>query len=166
MSWFRLTYLIILSLLVNSSVFADTFIVTNTNNTGAGSLRDAIEQAARNGTAVTDYIHFNIPANRGPALIRIPHNNLLPELSSNLVIDGTTQPGAAMGASSAKLTLSLEGNSAASDYFSVFLLNSLTDVSIYGLMIQALVFDRVTSLPPPNTFAIIIHGGSGINIGA
>ena len=166
MSWFRLTYLIILSLLVNSSVFADTFIVTNTNNTGAGSLRDAIEQAARNGTAVTDYIHFNIPANRGPALIRIPHNNLLPELSSNLVIDGTTQPGPAMGASSAKLTLSLEGNSAASDYFSVFLLNSLTDVSIYGLMIQALVFDRVTSLPPPNTFAIIIHGGSEINIGA
>jgi len=166
MSGLRLTYLIILSLLVYPSVFADTFIVTNTNNTGAGSLRDALEQATRNGTAVTDYIHFNIPANRGPVLIRIPHNNLLPELSSNLVIDGTTQPGPVMGASSAKLTLSLEGNSAASDYFSVFLMNNLTDVSIYGLMIQSLVFDRATSLAPPNAFAIIIHGGNGINIGA
>ncbi|MBC7851367.1 MAG: hypothetical protein H7Y31_16610, partial [Chitinophagaceae bacterium] len=150
----------------HTSAFADIFVVTNTNNAGAGSLRDALDQAARNGTVVTDYIHFNVPANRGPALIRVPHSDLLPDLSSNLVIDGSTQPGAVLGSSSAKLTISLEGNSSATDFFYLFRLNQLQDVEIYGLFLQVLIFDRATGQPPPNTIAIYMQGGAAIQVGA
>lgn len=162
----RLIYLIFCCIAFTQAGFADTFLVTNTNNSGPGSLRDAIEQADRNGTSVTDYINFNIPANRGPAVIRIQFNQLLPALSSNLVIDGTTQPGAPLGNSSAKLTISLEGNTSATDYLQIFELNGLNNVSIYGLFLQALVFDRTSFIPPPNTFGILIRGGSDISIGA
>jgi gliding motility-associated-like protein len=162
----KLLYLILLFTFLCKVGNADTFIVINTNNTGPGSLRDALEQAERNGTAVTDFIHFNIPANRGPATIRVQYNQLLPSLSSNLVIDGTTQPGAPLGASSAKVTISLEGFTSASDYFYLFELNNLSHVSIFGLFLQSMVFDRATMQPPPNIFGILIRGGNNIDIGA
>lgn len=142
------------------------FVVTNTNNTGAGSLRDALEQAERNGTTEIDYINFNIPANRGPALIKIPVDMLLPSLSSRLVIDGTTQPGLPLGVSGAKLTLSLEGRTTNKDFLYIFELNNLIEVSIYGLSMQSLAQDPATGLNPPEVQGIIVRGGSGIRIGA
>jgi len=158
-------HFLLISLFISYVGSAATFTVTNTNDTGPGSLRDALEQASRNGTAVTDFINFNIPVNRGPALIKISPLNLLPALSSNLVIDGTTQPGLSLGASSAKVTLSLEGRSSSTDNLVVFLLEDLDRVSIYGLAMTAAVVDQTTGLPPPNMFAILIHGGSNITIG-
>lgn len=162
----RLSILFLLiTLLISNRIIAATFIVTNTNDTGPGSLRDALEQAARNGSATTDYINFNIPITRGPALIKISPLNLLPALSSNLIIDGSTQPGLALGASSAKVTLSLEGRSSATDNLVIFLAENLNQVGIYGLFLTAAVVDPNTGLPPLNMFAILLHGGSDITIG-
>lgn len=64
-----------------------TFIVTNTNDAGAGSLRQAILDA--NATAGPDNIGFNIGS--GPQ--RIVLTSLLPTITDPLTIDGTTQPG-------------------------------------------------------------------------
>lgn len=65
-----------------------TFTVTNTNDTGAGSLRDAITLA--NSNAGADLITFNIsPA--GPQTIT--PLSALPTITDPLTIDGTTQPG-------------------------------------------------------------------------
>jgi hypothetical protein len=71
-----------------ASGFANTFTVTNTNDSGGGSLRQAILDANTNGGA--DVIDFNIPGN-GPYVI-LPLS-ILPPLAGGTTLDGTTQPG-------------------------------------------------------------------------
>jgi uncharacterized repeat protein (TIGR01451 family) len=68
-----------------------TFVVTNTNDTGAGSLRQAMLDAnARTGTL--DTITFAIP---GAGVHTITPASFLPTITDPVVIDGSTQPGAA-----------------------------------------------------------------------
>lgn len=64
-----------------------TFNVTNTNNSGAGSLRTAIIQA--NNTAGADVINFAI----GTGGQRINLLSKLPTITETVTIDGNTQPG-------------------------------------------------------------------------
>src|SRR5262249_13049952 len=72
------------------SARAATTIVTNVNDSGAGSLRQAILTA--NGTVnVPDVINFNIP---GTGPFTITPVTPLPMLSDPVVIDGYTEPGA------------------------------------------------------------------------
>lgn len=73
---------------LTTSAYAATFTVTNTNNDGAGSLRQAIVQA--NLTAGADTIAFNIP---GEGVQTIGPESALPTITAPLTIDGTTQPG-------------------------------------------------------------------------
>jgi hypothetical protein len=63
-------------------------VVTSTNNSGAGSLRQAILDA--NATAAADAISFNLPGS-GPFLIQ--PLSALPAITFPVTIDGTTQPG-------------------------------------------------------------------------
>jgi parallel beta-helix repeat protein len=70
-------------------VFAATFTVTNTNDNGVGSLRQAIVNA--NATAAADIITFNIPAGIEPYTINLLA--ALPVISKPVTIDATTQPG-------------------------------------------------------------------------
>jgi len=65
-----------------------SFVVTNTNNHGAGSLRGAI--IAANDSAGADTIVFNIP---GPGVKVITPLTSLPEITDSVVIDASTQPG-------------------------------------------------------------------------
>ena len=62
-----------------------TFPVTNTNDTGAGSLRQAITSA--NGTVTADTISFNIA---GAGVHTITPASPLPELMETVTIDGDT----------------------------------------------------------------------------
>jgi hypothetical protein len=66
---------------------ATTFVVSNTNDSGAGSLRQAILDA--NANPEPDLITFNI----GSGLQTISPTTSLPDISDPVVIDGTTQPG-------------------------------------------------------------------------
>ena len=74
--------------LLASSMFAATYTVTNTADTGAGSLRQAILDA--NGNAGPDTIAFNIV---GSGVHTIAPASALPGLTSPVTIDGYTQPG-------------------------------------------------------------------------
>ena len=65
------------------------FLVTNTNDTGAGSLRQAITDANAGPGAET--ICFDIPGD-GPHTIQ--PLSALPSISDPVTIDGLTQPGA------------------------------------------------------------------------
>lgn len=65
-----------------------TFSVSNTNDVGLGSLRQALLDA--NGAPGSDRITFQIP---GSAPYIITPKSLLPAVSEPLVIDGTSQPG-------------------------------------------------------------------------
>jgi hypothetical protein len=77
--------------LLSIHVSAATFTVTSKADSGPGTLRDAITQANANGTAITDYIYFNIPATTLSDRTIILNSDL-PALSSNMVIDASTQP--------------------------------------------------------------------------
>ncbi len=72
----------------NFTANRQSFVVTNANNHGTGSLRDAITNA--NATLGTDTITFNIP---GPGVKTISLLTTLPEITERVVIDATTQPG-------------------------------------------------------------------------
>ena len=99
-----------------------TFTVTTTAASGPGSLYEAIQSATLNGTATTDYIAFNLPVNQTTISIGSPL--ILP---SNIVIDGTSQPGNAYGKSNAKVRLQ------AVSCTSGFVIDGQKNIEIYGL---------------------------------
>src|SRR5206468_1377141 len=69
----------------------DPFIVTNTNDSGPGSLRQAMLYANSLANEYgPDVIHFNIP---GGGVQTIAPNSQLPNLTEAAVLDGYTQPG-------------------------------------------------------------------------
>ena len=72
----------------NSQIDAASFTVTNTNDSGIGSLRQAILDA--NGNVGFDTIDFNIPG-VGPHTIQ--PLSALPTITDPVAIDGATQPG-------------------------------------------------------------------------
>jgi trimeric autotransporter adhesin len=87
---FMMAALMAASLLVSSKpAHADTFTVANTNNSGTGSLRQAIFEANTN--RGKDTIKFAIP---GIGVKTISPTFSLPNISDPVVIDGYTQPGA------------------------------------------------------------------------
>ena len=80
------------AILASNVVAAATFTVINTNDSGAGSLRQALADA--NASAGADTIAFAIP---GAGLHVINVASFLPTIDEQVTIDGYTQPGAAVG---------------------------------------------------------------------
>ena len=74
-----------------ASISADTFVVANNNDSGPGSLRQAIidANAHPNGAAV-DVIGFNIP---GGGVRTITVVSALPDITEGVLLDGWSQPG-------------------------------------------------------------------------
>ena len=72
----------------NFTPASQNFVVINTNNNGPGSLRDAMNSA--NATAGADTITFNIP---GTGVKVINLTEPLPEITEQVAIDASTQPG-------------------------------------------------------------------------
>src|SRR5580698_11658575 len=83
---------------------ATTFPVTSNADSGPGTLRDALTQAAANGSATPDLISFNF-ADQSQAGRTITLASALPAVSSNLTIDGSTQPGGPFGISGARVII-------------------------------------------------------------
>lgn len=96
--------------------YADDLTVTNTNDEGAGSLRQAMLSA--NANAGADVIAFDIP---GGGVHTITPNSALPTVTDTVTIDGYTQPGASANtldlsqdATNAQPTIELNGKNAGS----------------------------------------------------
>jgi hypothetical protein len=91
-------------------------VVTNTDDVGTGSLRQAILSA--NARVGRDSIKFNIPGT-GPHTIR--PSSPLPVITDTLVIDGYSQPGSTVnihaisGGTNAVLKIELDGSAAGTD---------------------------------------------------
>src|SRR5438552_16298734 len=88
--------ILILGLLLGSiatqAARAATFTVTTTNDTGVGSLRQAITDANANGADVVDTIQFAITD--PPAGVRtITPATALPFITTPVIVDGYTQAG-------------------------------------------------------------------------
>ncbi|RZK43598.1 MAG: gliding motility-associated C-terminal domain-containing protein [Pedobacter sp.] len=86
---------VFLTLLIGTVVpiKAADFIVTTNQDSGPGSLRAAIAAAAANGIGTQDRILFSISPASQASDLTISISAALQNLSSNLLIDGSTQPG-------------------------------------------------------------------------
>ena len=137
-------------------VFSETFVVTSNADAGVGTLREALTKAAANGIAEKDYIHFNLPGNT-EADRTITINDLLPAVSSNIEIDGTTQPGLNFGVSDAKVKIivAIPGNNP-----ELFLVEKQVNVAFFGLS-----FDKQAGIPG-NGYAIQCLSSKNVTIGA
>jgi parallel beta-helix repeat protein len=126
---------------VTGAALSESFTVTNTDDSGAGSLRQAINNA--NANPGLDRIKFNIPG-PGPHTIRPgfgvqPFPVPLPYITDPVIIDGYTQPDAvpATYSSPATLLIELDGTYADIDP----LLNGLT-IDCGGCTVRGLVINR------------------------
>jgi hypothetical protein len=112
---------------------ANTYTVTNTNNSDAGSLRQAILDA--NGNPGQDTIAFNIS---GSGVQTITVTSALPTITDSVVIDGYTQPGASANTqpngNDAVLLIEVTGNH---QLFSAGLLIQGGNSTVRGLIINS-----------------------------
>ncbi len=123
------------AVLISASVaFGDTFVVSNINDSGTGSLREAINQA--NANAGPDTIEFDIPG-AGPHTIQ-PTTGL-PEITDTVIIDGYTQTGATPNTNlpgfgnNAVLKIELDGSNAGDESGLVI---TAADCTVKGLVIN------------------------------
>src|SRR5437762_9013406 len=104
--------LAMLVLALSSGALADTFTVTNINDTGTGSFRQAITDA--NNHSGLDTIAFDIP---GTSIHTITPATPLPSITDAVIIDGYTQPGASANTlavgDNAQLRIQLDGTTTA-----------------------------------------------------
>lgn len=131
--WRFLLFILLISFTFEA--FPAVFVVTSNADSGPGTLREALTKATANGNATTDYINFNLP-DHSEAGRTIKLLTQLPGLSSNLVLDGTTQPGAVFGISSAKVALFYQ--SAPGVAISALTASGESKIEIYGLYIKDL----------------------------
>lgn len=145
-------------MLVSASAFAATFAVTNTNDSGADSLRQAILDA--NASAGLDTIAFNIPG-AGPHTIQ--PLSALPNITDPVVIDGYTQPGSSPNTnppelgSNAVLVIELDGTNAGAAVDGLF-------ITAGSSTVRGLVINRFGGTGTQFGGAGIQIGGSGGNI--
>ncbi|WP_367848130.1 cadherin domain-containing protein [Rhodoferax sp. WC2427] len=148
-----------------------TYTVTNTNNTGAGSLRQAITDA--NANAGTDTINFNIA---GTGVHTITLSSALPSITGTVVIDATTDD--SFAANGNKPAIVLDGNSLNAD--GLVLASGSGGSTIRGLVIRNFGQDgiQIDSGSTGNTIAGnyigsfaasgssggVGNGGAGINV--
>ena len=98
----RRFHLVLAAILAAATASGTTFTVTNTSDSGAGSLRQAITDA--NANAGADTVDFNIPGSdancdAGGVCTITPTSSSLPLITDALTIDGYTQSGAAVNTS-------------------------------------------------------------------
>jgi len=138
-----------------------TFPITSNADSGPGTLREAITLAAANGTGTQDIITFSLPdVSRAGRTITVLSE--LPELTSNLVIDGTTQTGAAFGVSNARVIINIRPSSQTTLTFLRF--TGAMDIEIYGLFLFYDIFDMFNT-GASTISGIEFYGGRHIQIG-
>ncbi|RZL16945.1 MAG: hypothetical protein EOO89_10405 [Pedobacter sp.] len=152
--------LTLLFLLFCTKLSATVFLVTNNADSGTGTLREALVLASANGSSSKDYIHFNLIGNN-PLDRTITIYSELPLLSSNLVIDASTQPGPNLGISSTKIILRVRRNGYFASQYNMggFNLLNLNDVEIYSFCFVEFMDFKVAINPNGQTTT-----GSAINI--
>ncbi len=143
---------------------AADFTVTNTNDSGAGSLRQAILDA--NAAAGADNIRFDIP---GSGVRTISLSSELPAITEAVNIDGYTQPGAKRNTKSvgtdAVLLIELNGDKALNDWGGLCCADGLSieasNTTVSGLVINRfsgagiVVYDKILG---PETTGVKIEG--------
>jgi len=126
------------------------FVVTNTNDSGAGSLRQAILDA--NGLAGQDTITFSIA---GGGLQSIALTSALPTVTDSLIIDGYSQGGSSANtttsSNNAVLLVELNGSAAGANGLTI----AADNTEIRGLIINRFAGDGIVV---DNASNVILEG--------
>ena len=144
------------------------FLVTNTSDSGTGSLRQTIldANAAPNSINGPDEIHFNIPSEN---VNTIAPASALPAITEAVVIDGYTQPGAqpntlAVG-DNAVIQIELNGNSCDGVCSQALLISSggstISGLAIYGSFNNGIELNGSGSTIVGNFFGLKADGTPG-----
>ena len=146
-----LAALLVLSLLMARPAHAAEFTVTNTNNSGTGSLRQAILDA--NAASSDDTIKFSIPStdpncNDTTDVCTISPTSLLEPITDKVTIDGYTQAGASVNTSpentnNAVLKIELSGAVAPANADGLAVSGGAGGTEIRGLAINSFGDDGV-----------------------
>lgn len=136
---------------------AQTFTVTNTNDSGSGSLRQAILDS--NATAGPNSIVFNIP---GSGVQVISPLSELPAITTSVTIDGYTQPGASVNTraleDNAVLKVRIDGTTAGvANGLSI----TSSNVVVRGLCITG--FARFGVFPGSSGIALVSGGNDSVS---
>jgi hypothetical protein len=128
---------------VTIQVQPKTFVVTNTNDSGPGSLRQAITSANQSNSTPPDTIQFDVP---GTGPFSINPLSALPMITHPTIIDGYSQPGTSPNTLSqgdnATILIQLDGS------FAGFSIDGLT-IAAGGSTVQGLAithFDHAIQL--------------------
>ena len=131
------TCILIFLLITFQGARANLFtVISPQDNLNPGTLRWALQQSASNGTLIADTIFFNIPSTL-PAARVIQLDSELPFVTSNVVIDATTQPGAPWGGTGdAKIVITPR---VFQNCKRGFVIRDATNVEIYGFLIAGFI---------------------------
>jgi len=132
-------------MLMAKPAYAADFTVTNTNDSGAGSLRQEI----LNANPGADNVRFNIP---GTGVKTISPFTGLPAITDTVFTDGYSQPGATestqLVGTDAKLLIQLDGSHTVGNGLNI----DASDVEVQGLVINEFFH------------GVEIEGGSNVKI--
>lgn len=138
----------------NATVFT---VVSPMDNTNPGTLRWALDQAANNGITTSDTIVFAIPSPAQNTHV-IVLNSELPYLTSNLVIDGTSQTGLPFGIGDSKIAIT---PAVFQNCKRGFVIKDAINVEIYGCLFAGFI----NSDPTVNeTFSDAIYMSNVTNV--
>ena len=152
----HITAFLFLFLCAHCAQAQNTFEVTSNADSGPGTLREAITLANANGSTIRDSIAFNL-ADQTIAGRTITLSTELPLLSSNIVIDGSSQQGTAIGVSDARLRITAP---VGVFLHQVFGITDAHDIGIYGIHFFKLPIDYETGT------AIGLFNAARISIGS
>lgn len=135
---YRYFYLIFLFFCFCSPItFASIITVTNANNSGAGSLRAAIDQA--NSNSGSDVIQFDIQGIVPPIVISV--SSVLPSLTdAGTTIDGSTQP--ANGFSGVSPKIIIDGAALGNSGNGLNIIGN--NIEIYGIYLTRFPYDGLS----------------------
>jgi hypothetical protein len=141
---------VLFSIALLGSALAETFVVTNSNDSGAGSLRQAILNA--NGSPDSAAINFNIP---GAGVHTISPTSPLPVITRVVTIDGYTQPGATPNSELVGFngTLLIELNGASAGAGGIGLDLNAENSTVRGLVINRFALHGIALHTGLNTIA-------------
>lgn len=154
---YKLFVFLVLTLFAAKVSTGTTFVVTSNADSGPGTFRQALTLAAANGNSEKDFITFQIPSTT-EAGRTISILSELPPLSSDLVIDGTTQSGLPFGISDTKIRL-----------FTAYLSSydgTLRGIRLRNLEFYGIFFDRMDIVADRRAYFLLLHSIKNLIIGS
>ncbi|WP_316785366.1 gliding motility-associated C-terminal domain-containing protein [Pedobacter frigiditerrae] len=166
-------FILVATLFCFNKVFAQTYNVTSTADSGPGTLRQGLLNAAAANRTTPFVINFQLsgdPTDNANRTIRL--RSALPIITSNTIIDGSSQAWPALGVSGAKIIIEPENSNTTFSGLVIGQFSSTglqtTAVEIYGLYLRN--FATITNLQSVNTSQgsgiIIDYRSNDITIGA